>query len=331
LGRHLVEAALAAGHEVTLFNRGTTNPDLFPDVEQLRGDRNADNLAALRGRGWDAAIDTCGYIPRVVRASAELLADAAAHYTFISTISVYADTSIFNMDESGPLGTLDDETTETVNGETYGPLKVLCERAAEAAMPGRVLHVRSGLIVGPFDPTDRFTYWPVRVGMGAEVLAPSKPSMPVQFIDARDQAAWIIRMIETRQTGVYNVTGPAALLTVGELLETCRAATGSDARFIWVDDQFLVEREVTPYTELPLWIPENYNGIQTINIQKSLAAGLAFRPLAATIQDTLAWNATRSGADSTDQTNKLGPLRGGMMLDREARLLAEWKQTRPAQ
>ena len=187
LGRHLVEAAQARGHQLTLFNRGQHNPELFAGVEKLRGDRSGD-LSALRGRRWDAVIDTCGYIPRIVRASAELLADAVDHYTFVSSLSVYADTSRPGIDESAPVGQLADETVEDITGETYGPLKALCEQAAGRALPGRVLTVRPGLIVGPHDPTDRFTYWPVRVARGGALLAPGRPERRVAFVDVRDLA-----------------------------------------------------------------------------------------------------------------------------------------------
>ncbi len=318
LGRHLTESALKAGHEVTLFNRGKTNPGMFKNVETLKGNRDGD-LSALQGRQWDAAIDTSGYVPRIVRASAELLADAVEHYTFISTISVYGDTTIYGMDESGPLATIDDESREDVTGETYGALKVLCEAAAETAMPGRVLIARSGLIVGPFDPTDRFTYWPVRVAMGGDVLAPGTPDMRVQFIDARDQANWILQMAEARKAGIYNVTGPAEPLTMGELLDTCKDVTGSNASFTWIEDDFLLDHEVAPFSELPLWIPETYNGLQAMNIDKALADGLTFRPLTETIRDTLQWNAKRTGADSGAKP------RAGMMRDRENKLLTEWR------
>jgi 2'-hydroxyisoflavone reductase len=318
LGRHLTESALKAGHEVTLFNRGKTNPGLFKNVEYLTGDRDASDLNALKGRKWDAVVDTSGYVPRVVRESAELLADAVPHYTFISTISVYGDTSIYNMDEGGPLATIEDETREDVTGETYGALKVLCERAAEAVMPGRVLTVRSGLIVGPNDPTDRFTYWPVRVAQGGEVLAPGKPGMKVQFIDARDQGEWILQMATARKAGIYNVTGPDYGLTMGKLLDTCKTVTGSDATFTWVNDEFLTENEVGPFSELPLWIPETYNGLQAMNINRALADGLTFRPLEETIRDTLKWNALR-GADGDIKP------RAGMMRDRETDLLTKWK------
>ncbi|HEU5370277.1 MAG TPA: NAD-dependent epimerase/dehydratase family protein [Ktedonobacterales bacterium] len=295
LGRHLVEAAQARGHEVTLFNRGQHNAALFPDVEKLRGDRDGD-LSALQGRRFDAVIDTCGYVPRVVRASAELLAGAVDHYTFISTISVFANTSKPGIDESGAVGKLADETTEEVTGESYGPLKALCEQAAERAMPERVLNIRPGLIVGPHDPTDRFTYWPHRVAQGGEVLAPGRPEYLVQFIDARDLAEWTIRMVEAKQTGTYNATGPDYPLTLGQVLEECKRQSGSDARFVWVDEKRLLDAGATPWMEVPLWIPESdpdAAGFSAINCNKAFAAGLTFRPLGETIRDTLAWDATR--------------------------------------
>ncbi len=315
LGRHLVEAALARGHEVTLFHRGKTNPDLFPGVERLRGDRDG-GLDVLKGRRWQAAIDTCGYVPRVVRASAELLAGAVDHYTFISTISVYADASKPNQDESARLATLADETVEEVTGETYGALKVLCERAAEAAMPGRVLTVRPGLIVGPHDPTDRFIYWPARVARGGEALAPGKPGAPVQVIDARDLAAWNLRMIEAGKIGVYNATGPAYRLTMQATLETCKAAAGSDATFTWVDEAFLLEHEVGPWMELPLWLPEGDSGLMATDCRRAIADGLTFRPLVETARDTLAWHTTRP----TDHE-----WRAGLKPEKEAAILKAWR------
>lgn len=230
VGRHLVEAAQARGHSVTLFNRGQTNPYAFPDVETLRGDRDG-ALAALRGRRWDAVIDTCGYVPRIVRASATALADAVEHYTFIASGSVYADLSHGNIDEHALVETVADETTEDVAAH-YGALKALCERAAEAAMPGRVLVVRAGLLVGPYDPLGRFIYWLRRVARGGVVLAPGRPERQIQLIHARDMADWIVRMAEGQQTGVYNVAGPDHKLTMEQLLETTRTATGSDAQFV---------------------------------------------------------------------------------------------------
>jgi 2'-hydroxyisoflavone reductase len=295
LGRHLVEAAQARSHEVTLFNRGQHNAALFPDLEKLRGNRDGD-LTALQGRRWDAVIDTCGFVPRVVRASAELLADAVDHYTFISTISVYADFSQRGIGEDAPVGKLEDETTEEVTNEAYGPLKALCEQAAERAMPGRALNIRPGLIVGPHDPTDRFTYWPHRIAQGGEVLAPGRPERQVQFIDARDLAGWTIRMVEAKQAGVYNATGPDYALTMGQVLEECKTQSGSDARFLWVDEKRLLEAGATPWMEVPLWIPESdpeSAGFAATNCNKAFAAGLTFRPLAETVRDTLAWDATR--------------------------------------
>ncbi len=207
LGRHLVERALAYGHRVTLFNRGLSGPDLFPEVETIRGDREG-NLSALRGRRWDAVIDTCGYVPRVVRASAALLAGAVDHYTFVSSISVYSDAIEPGADEGAPVKELADPTVEEVTGETYGGLKALCERAAEEEMPGKVLNIRPGLISGPHDPTDRFTYWPRRISAGGEVLAPDRLERRVQFIDVRDLAVWIVKMSAERRTGTYNATDP---------------------------------------------------------------------------------------------------------------------------
>lgn len=320
LGRALVEAALERGHEITLFNRGQTNPELFPNVEnveKLRGDREGD-LAALEGRRWDAVIDTCGYVPRIVHRSAELLADAVAHYTFISTLSVYADVSKIGIDEEMPVATLADESIEKVTGQTYGPLKALCEQAAEAAMPGRVLTVRPGLIVGPHDPTDRFTYWPWRVAQGGEVLAPGQPERRIQFIDMRDLAGWIITMVERQTTGIYNADGPAEPLAMGELLRTCREVSDSDATFTWVSDPFLMDYQVQPWSDMPLWIrasDANTRGFFAFDCSKAIAAGLTFRPLEITVRDTLNWARGRSPDHQW---------RAGISRQREAELLRAW-------
>lgn len=322
LGRHLVDAALAVGHQVTLFNRGQHGAELFPQVEKLRGDRDG-GLDALAGRRWDAVIDTCGYVPRLVRASAELLAGSAQHYTFISSISVYRDLDQAPVDESSPVGVLADTSVEEITGETYGPLKALCEQAAEAALPGRVLHVRPGLIVGPHDPTDRFTYWPWRVVQGGDVLAPGRPQRRVELIDGRDLAAWILRMVEARRTGVYNATGPAHELTMGDLLAACQRAAGHRATLTWVDEAFLLANGVAPWSELPLWLPEADNGVMAVDCRRASAAGLTFRPLAETVQDTLAW----LRAERVPAHGDLGsvPLRAGMARARERELLAAWQ------
>lgn len=293
LGRHAVDAALAAGYDVTTFTRGQTNPDLFPDVEHLHGDRDG-NLAALEGRTWDGAVDTSGYVPRILRQSAELLRDAVDRYVFVSSISVYADFAQ-PVDESTPVATLEDPATEEIL-ENYGALKAACETVVDEVYGERGASVRAGLIVGPFDPTDRFTYWPRRVAAGGDVLAPGNPDAPVQFVDARDLAAWLVQLALDGPGGVFNATGPAAPLTFRELLERARTATGSDARFTWIDDQPILDAGVQPWTELPLWLPgDDYAGMARAGTHRARDAGLRFRPLEETVVDTLAWDRTVGG------------------------------------
>jgi 2'-hydroxyisoflavone reductase len=319
LGRALVEAALERGHELTLFNRGKSNPGLFPQVEQLHGDRSVD-LGALGGSRWDAAIDTSGYVPRVVSMSAGLLADRIDHYTFVSTLSVYGNPQP-GTDESGPLATLQGEPEEVVTGETYGPLKALCEQAAERAMPGHVFIPRPGLIVGPYDPTDRFTYWPHRVAQGGEVLAPGRPERRIQFIDVRDLAEWIIRMAEGKRTGIYNAVGPEPPVTIGQLLDTAKVCSASDARFTWVSEPFLAEHGVQPWSELPVWVPESdpeVAGFFAVDSRKAVAVGLTFRPLTGTVRDTLEWDRTRPPDH---------PWQAGLDHARETELLRTWNKT----
>lgn len=314
LGPHLVEMALAHGHEVTLFNRGQHHPDLFPEAEKLRGDRDG-NLDALRGRRWDAVIDTCGYVPRIARASAEVLANAVDHYTFISTISVYEYLRQTALDEGSPVSRLSDPTVEEIGGGNYGALKVLCEEAVEEVMPGRVLVVRPGLIVGPHDPTDRFTYWPVRLAAGGDVLAPGPAERPVQYIDVRDLAGWTLRMVEAKRTGIFNATGPARPLPMGEFLKTCQAVTSNDAQLTWVSEEFLLAEGVEPFTQLPLWLPDEAEAMNRTDIRKASAAGLTFRSLERTLRDTLDWHASRPAPH---------PLRAGLPAEREAELLHAW-------
>ncbi len=318
VGRHLAEAALTRGHELTLFNRGR-NAGVFPQAENLRGDRDGDGLNALKGRTWDAVIDTCGYVPRIVKQSAELLADSVASYVFISTISVYADFKTPGLDEGGPLGTLEDPSVENITGETYGPLKVQCEQAVEAALLGRSLIIRPGFIVDPYDPTDRFTYWPHRVALGSDVLAPGIPTQPVQIIDARALADWTLAMMEQDATGIYNATGPDYTLTLGKILETCREVSGSGAHLEWVSDTFLQENDAASTSLLPFYIPASAGmpGLMTASIAKAVAAGLTFRPLAETIQDTLDWDKTRPADE---------PRKVGMSLERERELLGEYSK-----
>ena len=315
LGRHLVEAALADGHRPTLFNRGLSEPGLFPEIEKIEGDREGD-LSPLSGRRWDAVIDTCGYMPRVVRASAGLLAGAVDHYTFVSSISVYSDDIEPGADEEAPVRELSDPTVEEVTGETYGGLKVLCEQAAEEEMPGRVLNVRPCLISGPHDPTDRFTYWPRRISAGGEVLVPDHPERNVQYIDVRDLASWIVKMSGERQTGTYNATGPAYELQMGRMLEECEAVSGTDAEFVWVSEDFLEENGVEPFTELPLWVPREDAALLAIDCGRAIVAGLTFRPLAETIKDVLDWDRARmEGREPA----------AGLRPERERELLRAWQ------
>jgi len=322
LGRHLVDAALAREHDVTLFTRGQSGPDLYPQLERLRGDRDPNvspGLTALEGRVWDAVVDTSGYVPRFVGASADLLSRSVTHYTFISSISAYQDFARAGIDETYPTGTLEDETVEQITGDTYGPLKALCERAVELRFPGRTLVVRPGLIVGPHDPTDRFTYWPVRVARGGEVLAPNGPQLATQVIDARDLAEWTIRQAEAFTAGLFNATGPEQPLGLGTVLETCRTVSGADATFTWVEEPFLLERNVKYWQDLPAVLPEGdpkYAGMSRIDVSKAIDAGLTFRPLADTVRDTLAWHATRP-PDT--------PLKAGLAPERERQLLDEWR------
>lgn len=325
LGRALTAAALEGGHEVTLFNRGRHVRGSLPDVETLIGDRDG-RLDALRGRSWDAVVDTSGYLPRLVRDSARLLAGSVGRYVFISSLSAYADFSR-PVEEGAPLATMPDGSVEEISGSTYGPLKVLCERAVEEALPGRALVIRPGLIVGPNDPTVRFSYWTGRVARGGEVLAPGRPEAPVQLIDARDLAEWTVRMTEAGAVGELNASGPDHLLTMGELLEACREESGSDARFTWVDEEFLLEHGVEPWSELPLWLPESggtHLYFHRAAIDRALAAGLTFRPLAETVRDTLDWQRSTEGRPL--------PAKSGVALpdtslgaDREAELLAQWR------
>lgn len=310
VGRHLTQAALAAGHQVTLFNRGRTNPDLFPRAEHVQGDRGRD-LSRLDGRRWDAVIDVNGYLPKEVRASAERLAGAVERYVYISTISVYADW-IPGMDEGAPLEqpAPGDEDLNDVPPRSYGRLKALCERFVQEAVPDRALLVRPCIIVGPWDPTGRFTYWVERTARGGEVLAPGRPDRPVELIDARDLAAWVVRMTERRETGVYNATGPRDLLTMEGMLHACRDALGSDAHFTWIPDAFLDARGV----RLPFWLPEEKFGFNLVDHTRAVGKGLTYRPLADTVRDVHAWVAEDpKGRDTYD-----------FPPDREAELLSVW-------
>jgi 2'-hydroxyisoflavone reductase len=324
LGRHIVQAALDRRHDVTLFNRGHTCPALFPDTEKLCGDRDED-LRALRGRTWDAVIDTCGYVPRLVHASAAVLQDVVGHYTFISSISVYADVRHPGVTEAAPVRTLADPTTEEVGPQTYGALKALCEQAVEAVFPGRALLVRPGLLVGPYDPTGRFTYWIQRVAAGGEVLAPGVPERQVQCIDARDAATWIVQRVEAGTTGAFNMTGPDTRLSMGAFLEVCRQTLNRAVCFTWIPEAFLLEHQVRPWTELPLWVPPQASGLLAIDISKAQRAGLAFRPLAETMRETLQWATQREPESSAPTRLASGEsTQAGLAPGRETALLQHW-------
>jgi 2'-hydroxyisoflavone reductase len=317
LGPEIVECLQQRHHVVTLFNRGKTNPGLFPDIEKLHGDRNGD-LKSLEGRSWDAVIDTSGYVPRQVTASASLLAPRVKRYLFVSTLSVFADGIKPHTDESGPLATMPDETSEDVS-KYYGALKALCEKAMEGAMPGRALIVRPGLIVGPGDSTERYTYWPVRLARGGEVLAPGDGTDPVQYIDVRDLAAWIVLGVEQGLAGIYNAVGPAKKLTMKAFLDDVRKGTGATPKLTWVPASFLEEQKVSAWSDLPVWVPSRggEEGFTQIDCRKAIAAGLKFRPAPETAKDTLTWFKTLP-------EDRRGKLAAGLTAEREAQVLEAW-------
>lgn len=324
LGRHIVDSARRRGHALTLFNRGRTNPTPIAGVEQVRGDREHD-LSLLAGRRWDAVIDTSGYLPRIVRASAAALADSVETYAFVSSISAYDAFPRPGLDEDAPTAPDPPADEEDVTGH-YGELKAACERSVEDVLPGRALIIRPGLIVGPHDPTERFTYWVRRLAVGDRVLAPAAPDQPVQLIDARDLAEWIVRMAERGATGVYNATGPADRLTLGRMLERIRAATGARANLVWVQEDQLADAGVAPWDELPLWLDLDRNpdlrGFLAVDVGRALAAGLGLRPLEDTVLDTLAWVRERGEDAPARPAGALLPP-AGLAAEREADLLAQ--------
>lgn len=312
LGRHLVDAALVAGHEVTLFNRGRTAPNLFPAVESLRGERDG-GLDALRGRRWDAVIDTCGYVPRVVRQSAQLLAEAATRYIFVSSVSVYADLSGPGVDEDAPVARLYDPATEDIL-PNYGGLKAACEEIVREAFGPRALVVRPGLIVGPFDPSWRFSYWVERIARGGRVLAPDVPDYPVQFIDARDLAQWMVMLAERGVTGTLNAAGPAEQFTLAQHLALCARMLAERGEVIWVPPSFLAQHGIEPWTDMPLWAGDESSGVGEISIARAVAHGLALRPVEETVLDTWRW------------IQEAKPAATGLSADREQQVLAAWAQ-----
>ena len=319
LGPPTVEYAVERGHIVTLFNRGKTNPQMFPDLEKLRGDRDG-KLSSLAGRQWDAVIDTSGYVPRIVRASAELLAGNVGQYLFISSISVYADLSTPGMDETAALATIDDPTVEEITGATYGALKALCEQAVHETLPNHSTVVRPGLIVGPGDRTDRFTYWPVRIARGGDVLAPAPQGRFTQFIDVRDVAEFIVRCLERNTTGVFNADRPADSLTMGEMLASCQAVTQSETRLVWVPWSFLEQHKVRPWADLPAWLPASMEAaFGRLSNAQATRAGLTIRPLEDTVAATLAWW-------QEQPEDRQNGLRAGLSPQRETAVLRAWRE-----
>jgi 2'-hydroxyisoflavone reductase len=319
LGPHLVEELQEHGHEVTLFNRGTQNPSLFSKVEKLQGNRDGD-LKALEGHRWDAIIDTSGHLPRVVEASSKILAEATNHYTFISTIGVYENFSKLNIDEDYPLAKLSDEKSEEITEKTYGALKAYCEDVICRYFPNQFLIIRPGLIVGPLDPTDRFTYWPVRVVEAGKILAPGKPTQNLQFIDVRDLAKWIVLMVERQATGIYNATGPVTPITFEQLIKECQKFSKENVVIQWIDEDFLIENNVQDWSEVPLWLSykRNMPGFLNINVQKAINAGLTFRPLSETISSILSWDSSRENIKR----------QAGLDREKERELLILWEQSK---
>ena len=325
IGPYQVQYALSRGHKITTFNRGKTHKNELPEgVEQLIGDRNG-QLDALKNRQWDVVVDNPTTLPAWVHDVAQILKGNVERYVFISTISVYSDLSK-PPDENSALQKYDGpdpykETLEAMKAggfKTYGPLKALSEKETEKWFPGKALIIRPGLIVGPRDESDRFTYWPVRIDRGGEVLAPGTPNDPVQFIDARDLAKWTIRMAENHETGVYNATGPANPLGIGGMLDGIKGALKSNASFTWTTYEFLKEQKVQAWSDMPVWAGDELDLSRT-NINRALAKGLAFRPLADTARDTLAWFKSLP----QDRQSKL---RAGLIPEREAEVLSAWNK-----
>lgn len=331
LGPAVVDCALERGHTVTLFNRGRTNTGLYPDLEKLVGDRDGD-LKSLEGRTWDVVLDTSAYYPKVVEDAANLLKDKVGLYVFVSSISVYADFTRRGLNETSPVAVVTPEevaavdSTRKITAANYGALKALCEQAAERIMPGRVCTIRPGLIVGPMDRSGRFTYWPVRVQNGGEVLAPDAPDVPTQVIDVRDLGEWIVHCMEQNVTGTFNATSPTGELTIGEMLEACREVAGSDASFTWVSADFLAENEVSAWTDMPVWVPLDGEdaGHPFVDVGRALGAGLVFRPIRETVRGTLDWWATLSDEDKGRYLLDKAGKGAGISPEREAELLAAW-------
>jgi 2'-hydroxyisoflavone reductase len=323
IGPHFVESLRAAGHKLTLFNRGKRNPGLFPDIEQLHGDRRG-QVDALKNRDWDVVIDNSGYFPSDVQLTADLLKGHTQYYLFISSISVYADLTPPNIDEDYKLATLSAPGSEDLNKD-YGALKALCEQAVEKTYGDAACIVRPHYIVGPGDTSDRFTYWPVRAARGGEMLAPGTPGGPVQFIDVRDLTDFVKLCIEQRIPGRYNACNPPRSVTMGALLETAKRISKADTRFTWVDLPFIEQQKLLDSNELPIWAPTTgeFGGATLVSSTRAVAKGMKFRDVSVTVADTLAWHSKRPA----EQQQKL---RAGLTPEREAELLKRWHASRRA-
>ena len=326
IGPHQVEYAMSRGHNVTLFNRGKTNPTLFPTVEKLIGDRNApDGYAALKGKTWDVVIDNPTQIPRWVRDAGEALKGSAKKYVFVSTLSTYKTRAKIGMTEADSAMLNEPAAADAEPPKaSYGALKVRCENDAKAIWGDRALIVRPGLIVGPGDLTDRFSYWPIRIEQGGEILAPGTPNDAVAFIDQRDLTEFMIRLCEQNATGTYNVVGPGSTLTIAEMLYGCKAVTTSSARFTWVDADFVLQNKLRPYGDLPVWMPPrgDSTGWARMDCAKAKSAGLTFRPLAETARDTLAYYHSES-------PERQAALKAGLPPEKERDVLAAWHALHP--
>ena len=320
IGPHFVDALIIGGHKVTLFNRGKRDPDVREGVEQLLGDRNG-QIDSLKGRGWDVVIDNSGYTPSQVKATSELLKDHVRKYIFISSIAVYADFAKAGIDEDYKLAELKDPTTEVVNGETYGALKVLCEKVVETTYDKRAVIIRPTYIAGPGDHTDRFTYWPFRVSKGGEMLVPGTPSDPFQYIDVRDLAGFIRTCVEKDVNGRFNLCGPQGAVTMGSLLEESKRITKADTKFVWASPAFLEANEIigdkAKGNFMPIWqAPKgDQAGLLLVSPARARKKGLKFRSLETTIRDTLEWQKTRP------EDKQL--LKAGLTMEREQELLAK--------
>lgn len=319
IGPHMVIEALRRGHKVSLFNRGRSNRTLFRDLDLYVGDRD-NGLDALKGHTWDAVVDNSGYVPRHVTDSARLLSSATSHYLYVSSISAYAGFGRAN-DESSPLASMDDDTVEEITGETYGPLKALCEKRAAAEInAGDLTILRPTYVCGPGDHTDRFTWWPARTMRGGDMLWPGTRADRIQIIDVRDLANFVVDSLEQKITGIYNMVTPASGYTMGELHDDCLAITASDMNAVWVSGRFIDDNKLAEGRSIPIWTsPDGDSGkVAFVNGEKAVAAGLRNRPIRETARDALAWWKTLPEA-RTSKPN------AGLSAEVEANALEQWK------